>query len=386
MAEKRDYYEVLGVERTATEQDIKTAYKRLAIKYHPDRNPGDKEAEEKFKEAAEAYDVLHDANKRQRYDQFGFAGLSGAGGGGGFSDINDIFSAFGDIFENGFRGFGGFGGFGSRSGRRQRPVFKGRDQRLRVELTLEEIVSGCTKKFKVKNDIVCEHCHGTGSEDGQTDTCPTCHGTGYVVRTQQSLFGMVQSQSVCPDCQGEGIVIKHKCKECHGEGIKAGENIVEVKFPAGLADGMVLTLEGKGGAGRRGGVAGDLQIIIQEKPHSTFVRDGNNLVYNLLLSIPQAALGGSVEVPTIDGKAKINITPGTQPGTVLRLRGKGIPEVQGYNRGQRGDEVINISVFIPETLSKDEKTTLQQWEKSDHFQPAESVKSKIFSKFRSYFS
>ena len=384
---KRDYYEVLGVEKTASEDEIKRAYKKLAIKYHPDRNPGDKEAEEKFKEAAEAYEVLHDAQKRQRYDQFGFDGVSGAGGfggGAGFSDINDIFSAFGDIFEG--MGFGGgFGGFGGSRGGRRKPVYKGRDQRLRVELTLQEIVNGTTKKFKIKNDVQCDHCHGSGSEDGKVDTCPRCHGQGVVIETHQSFLGMMQSQSVCPECRGEGTVIKNKCHECHGEGIKPGESIIEVNFPAGLAEGMVLNLDGKGGAGPHNGVPGDLQIIIKEKEDDTFLRDGNDLVYNLLLTIPQATLGCSLEVPTIDGKAIINIAPGTQPGTVLRLRGKGIPEVQGYNRGQRGDEVINISVYMPETLSKDEKEAMKRFADSDNFQPTDSIKKKIFQKFRSYF-
>lgn len=384
---KRDYYEVLGVEKNASEDEIKRAYKKLAIKYHPDRNPGDKEAEEKFKEAAEAYEVLHDAQKRQRYDQFGFDGVSGAGGfggGAGFSDINDIFSAFGDIFEG--MGFGGgFGGFGGSRGGRRKPVYKGRDQRLRVELTLQEIVNGTTKKFKIKNDVQCDHCHGSGSEDGKVDTCPRCHGQGVVIETHQSFLGMMQSQSVCPECRGEGTVIKNKCHECHGEGIKPGESIIEVNFPAGLAEGMVLNLDGKGGAGPHNGVPGDLQIIIKEKEDDTFLRDGNDLVYNLLLTIPQATLGCSLEVPTIDGKAKINIAPGTQPGTVLRLRGKGIPEVQGYNRGQRGDEVINISVYMPETLSRDEKDALNRMADSDNFRPSESIKKKIFQKFRSYF-
>jgi molecular chaperone DnaJ len=386
---KRDYYEVLGVEKNASEDEIKKAYKRMAIKYHPDRNPGDKEAEEKFKEAAEAYEVLHDPQKRQRYDQFGFDAVSGAAGGGGFSDVNDIFSHFGDIFDDlfgggGFSGFGGGFGGGSRGGRRK-PVYKGRDQRLRVELTLQEIVNGTTKKFKIKNDVQCEHCHGSGSEDGKIETCPTCHGSGSIVRTTQTMFGMMQSQSVCPDCHGEGTIIKNKCTHCHGEGICPGESIIEVNFPAGLAEGMVLNLDGKGGAGPHNGVPGDLQIIIKEKEDDTFLRDGNDLVYNLLLTIPQATLGCSLEVPTIDGKAKINIAPGTQPGTVLRLRGKGIPEVQGYNRGQRGDEVINISVYMPETLSKDEKEAMKRFADSDNFQPTDSIKKKIFQKFRSYF-
>lgn len=378
---KRDYYEVLGVNKDASDDEIKKAYKKMAIKYHPDRNPGDKKAEEMFKEAAEAYDVLRDANKRRQYDQFGHEGVGGAAGfGGAGMNVDDIFSMFGDIF--GGRGFGGFGGFGGE--RYSRPMYRGKDQRLKIELDLTEIVNGTTKKFKLKNDVVCEHCHGSGSEDGQVSTCPTCNGSGYVVRTQQGIFGLMQSQSVCPECHGEGKVIKNKCHICHGEGIKQGETIVEVNFPAGLSEGMVLTLEGKGGAGRRNGVNGDLQIIIKEKPHETLVRDGNDLVYNLLLSLPQAILGDTMEVPTVDGKAKITIEPGTQPGTILRLKDKGVPEVQGY-RNSRGDEIINISIYIPETLSKDEKEFFQKMRKSDNVSPSESVKKKIFKKFRAYF-
>lgn len=378
---KRDYYEVLGVNKDASDDEIKKAYKKMAIKYHPDRNPGDKKAEEMFKEAAEAYDVLRDANKRRQYDQFGHEGLGGATGfGGAGMNVDDIFSMFGDIF--GGRGFGGFGGFGGE--RYSRPMYRGKDQRLKIELDLIEIVNGTTKKFKLKNDVVCEHCHGSGSEDGQVSTCPTCNGSGYVVRTQQGIFGLMQSQSVCPECHGEGKVIKNRCHICHGEGIKQGETIVEVNFPAGLSEGMVLTLEGKGGAGRRNGVNGDLQIIIKERPHETLVRDGNDLVYNLLLSLPQAILGDTMEVPTVDGKAKITIEPGTQPGTILRLKGKGVPEVQGY-RNNRGDEIINISIYIPETLSKDEKEFFQKMRKSDNVSPSESVKKKIFKKFRAFF-
>ncbi len=396
MANKRDYYEVLGVQKGASDDEIKKAYKKLAIKYHPDRNPGDKNAEDKFKEAAEAYEVLHDPQKRQQYDQFGFeilGGATGFGNGQGM-DMNDIFSHFSDIFEEmgfgGGRGFGGFssfgGGFGGGGRRQQKPVFKGRDQRLRVELTLDEIVNGCTKKFKIKNDVTCDNCHGTGSEDGKIDQCPTCHGTGYVVRSQKSIFGMMQTQSACPDCHGEGTVIKNKCSHCHGEGIKPGETIVEVNFPAGLQEGMVLTLDGKGGAGRHNGVNGDLQIIIKEKQNPELIRDGNDLIYNLLLSIPQAVLGCTIEVPTVDGRARLNIPAGTQPGTVMRLRGKGVPQVQGYNRGQRGDELVNISVYMPQTLNREEKQALEKMQESDNFKPQESVKQSIFNRFKSYFS
>lgn len=387
MANKRDYYEVLGVDKGASDADIKKAYKKLAVKYHPDRNPGDKEAEEKFKEAAEAYEVLHDPQKRQQYDQFGFnaPGGFGAGGfGGAGMDINDIFSHFGDIFSD--LGMGGFGG-GFGRGRARKPVYKGRDQRLRVELDLQEIVNGTTKKFKIKNDVVCDHCHGTGSEDGKTEQCSTCNGSGVVYRSQQSLFGMMQTQSPCPTCQGEGSVIKKKCPHCHGEGIVPGETVIEVNFPAGLQEGMVLTLEGKGGAGRRNGVNGDIQVIIKEKAHDELIRDNNDLIYNLLLSVPQATLGCQVEVPTVDGKAKITIPAGTQPGTVMRLRNKGVPQVNSYGYSQgRGDELINISVYIPETLTKDEKKAMEKYMDSDSFTPRENVKKSIFSRFRNYFN
>lgn len=380
---QRDYYEVLGVAKDASADEIKSAYKKMAIKYHPDRNPGDAEAESKFKEAAEAYDVLRDPEKRQRYDQFGPEGVKGMGGFNAEMDMNDIFSMFGDMFS-GFGGFGGFSGFGG--GRQQRrPRYKGRDMRLAVELDLNEVVNGTTKKFKLKKDVTCQHCHGSGSADGKTDTCPTCHGSGSILKTQQSLFGMVQTQSVCPNCHGEGTVIKNKCSHCRGEGIVTGEEIVEIKFPAGLAEGMVLNNQGKGGAGKHQGANGDLQIIIKEKKHSELVRDGNNIVYNLLLSVPDATLGCDVEVPTVDGKAKIHIKPGTQPGSVLRLKGKGIPEVQGYS-GDVGDEVINVSVYIPETLSSDEKQAMVKMNNSDNFKPSTSLKEKLFKQFRSYFN
>lgn len=384
---KRDYYEVLGVDKNASADEIKKAYKQMAIKYHPDRNPGDKEAEAKFKEAAEAYDVLRDPDKRQRYDQFGPEGVNGMGG---FSsqgmDMSDIFSMFGDIFGGGDFGgaFSGFGGFGGNR-RGGKPTYKGQDQRLRVELNLDEIVNGTTKKFKLKKHITCSHCNGSGSADGRTDTCPRCNGSGYTIETKQTMFGVMRSQTVCSNCHGEGTVIKNKCQHCGGEGIVMGEEIVEVNFPAGLADGMVLNVQGKGGAGKHNGVNGDLQIIIKEKADENLLRDGNDLIYNLVLPIPTAILGGAIEVPTIDGKVKINITPGTQPGTVLRLRGKGIPEVQGYKKGQRGDEVINISIYVPEYLTKEEKEAVTKLAESSNFKPTEKITKKIFNKFRSYF-
>lgn len=382
---KRDYYEVLGVSKTASEDEIKKAYRKIAIKYHPDRNPDNKEAEEKFKEAAEAYDVLHDPQKRQQYDQFGFDGPMGGGGFGGFGggsfSMDDIFSMFGDVFG----GRGGFGGFG---GGQHRPTqHRGSDLRLKVRLSLQEISTGVTKKFKVKRDVQCSHCNGTGAEAGSgSETCPTCHGSGVVTRTTQSMFGLMQTQSVCPTCGGEGTVIKNKCKECGGNGVVKGEEVVEIKIPAGVAEGMVVNVPSKGNAGKRNGIAGNIQVYIEEEPNDTFIRDENNLIYNLLLDFPTAALGGNVEIPTIEGnKVRIKIEPGTQPGKTLRLRGKGLPAVQGYGRGT-GDLVVNISVYVPKELSKDEKKALEQMQKSDNFKGDNATKRTIFQRFRNYFN
>ena len=380
---KRDYYEVLGVEKNASEDEIKKAYRKIAIKYHPDRNPGDKEAEEKFKEAAEAYDVLHDPQKRQQYDQFGFDGPLG-GGFGGFGgasmNMDDIFSMFGDIF--GGHGFGGFGG-GSRHPQQHR----GSDLRLKVRLTLEEINQGVTKKFKVRKDIVCSHCHGTGAEDGSTrEQCPTCHGSGVITHTTQSIFGMMQTQGVCPTCNGEGTIIKNKCYQCGGDGVTKGEEVVEIKIPAGVAEGMVVNVPGKGNAGRRNGMNGDIQVFIEEEKHDTFVRDGNDLIYNLLLDFPTAALGGEIEIPTIEGnKLRVKIENGTQPGKTLRLRGKGLPAVQGYGSG-KGDLVVNISVYVPKTLSRDEKEAVLRFKDSDNFKGDKQTKDTIFQRFKNYFN
>lgn len=385
MAQKRDYYEVLGVERNASEDEIKKAYRKIAIKYHPDRNPGDKEAEEKFKEAAEAYDVLHDPQKRQRYDQFGFNGpMGGEGGFGDFGatsmNMDDIFSMFGDIF--GGHGFGGFGG-----GQRRQQQHRGSDLRLKVRLTLEEINQGVTKKFKVRKDIACSHCNGTGAENGsEREQCQTCHGTGVISHTTQSIFGMMQTQGVCPTCGGEGTVIKNKCHECHGEGIVKGEEVVEIKIPAGVAEGMVVNVPGKGNAGRRNGVNGDIQVFIEEEPHDTFIRDGNDLIYNLLLDFPTAALGGDVEIPTIEGsKLRVKIDGGTQPGKTLRLRGKGLPVVQGYGNG-KGDMVVNISVYVPKTLSREEKEAILRFKDSDNFKGDKQTRDTIFQRFKNFFN
>ena len=398
MAQKRDYYEVLGVSKNATEDEIKKAYRKIAIKYHPDRNPGDKNAEEKFKEAAEAYDVLHDPQKRQQYDQFGFNGPN-MGGFGGFGDaagfsMDDIFSMFGDIFGGqggtggfgGGSGFGGFGGFGG-GGRRKPTQHRGSDLRLRVRLTLQEIATGTSKKFKVRKDIACNHCHGTGAEGGSgSETCPNCHGSGVEIRTQQSIFGTMQTQATCRVCGGEGKIIKNKCHHCHGEGIVKGEEVVEINIPAGVAEGMVVKVPGKGNAGKHNGIPGDIQVFIEEEPNDTFIRDGNNLLYNLLLDFPTAALGGTVEIPTIEGNnVKIKIEPGTQPGKTLRLRDKGLKSVQGYGN-EKGDLIVNISVYVPKELSKEERTAIEQFKDSDNFKGDKLTKESIFQKFRNYFS
>ncbi len=388
--EKRDYYEVLGVEKNASAEEIKKAYRKKAIQYHPDKNPGNKEAEEKFKEAAEAYDVLSNPDKRARYDQFGHAGMGGAAGnggpfggfGGGGMSMDDIFSMFGDIFGGHDTNFGGFGsGFGESGSQKRR--YRGSDLRVKVKLNLKEIATGTEKKFKLKKYVPCPHCHGSGAEgSGGMETCSTCKGSGTVIRTQQTILGRMQTRTTCPTCGGEGKIIKNKCKECGGEGIVYGEELVTVKIPAGVADGMQLSMGGKGNAGKHNGVPGDLLILIEEEPNKELIRDENDLIYNLLLSFPTAALGGTIEIPTIDGKVKVKIEAGTQPGKVLRLRGKGLPNVNGY---ATGDLLVNVSVYVPEALSKEEKKALETLEESDNFKPNTSVKEKIFKKFKSFF-
>ena len=385
---KRDYYEVLEVSRSASVDEIKKAYRKLAIKYHPDRNPGDAEAEAKFKEAAEAYDVLHDPQKRQQYDQFGFDAPSGGfgggspfGGAGGFS-MDDIFSMFGDVFGGHGGGFGGFGGGGQ-----QAPKYRGSDLRLKVRLSLQEVATGVTKKFKVRKDITCEHCHGTGAEGGSgTETCPNCHGSGVEIRTQQSMFGMIQTQTACHVCGGEGTIIKNKCTHCQGEGVVKGEEVVEINIPAGVAEGMVVNVPGKGNAGKHNGVTGNIQVYIEEEPNETFVRDGQNVIYNLLLDFPTAVLGGQVEIPTIDGSnVKIPIEPGTQPGKTLRLRSKGLPAVQGYGTGI-GDLVVHISIYVPKELTKSEKKAIEELRDSENFRGDKNTKRSIFENFKKLFN
>lgn len=385
MAEKRDYYEVLGVSKEATPEELKKAYRKLALQYHPDRNPGDKEAEEKFKEAAEAYEVLSNPDKRARYDRYGHAGMSGAGGfsGQGMS-MDDIFSQFGDLFADfGLGSFfgGGFGG-GSRSGGAMRE--RGGNIRVKVKMNLQEIEKGVKKKIKVNKYVPCEHCHGSGSEDGNTDTCPTCHGRGQVLRTMNSLFGQMQTASTCPNCGGTGKVIKNKCSHCHGDGIVKGEEVIDIDIPAGVGEGMQLTLRGKGGAGPHNGVNGDLYVLIEEEAHPQFERDGSNLIYSLFITVPQAILGTEAEVPTVSGKVRVKIAPGTQSGKVLRLRGKGLPNVNSYGSG---DLLVYVNVWIPKKVSKEDEKLLKELDKSESFKPNPNDDDRsFFKKLRDYFS
>lgn len=374
---KRDYYEVLEVTRSATFEEIKKAYRKKAIQYHPDKNPGDKEAEEKFKEAAEAYEILSDEQKRAKYDRYGHEAPGGFGGGGGFS-MDDIFSQFGDIFGGHFGG--GFGSFGGQRGPRTN---RGSDLRVKVKLSLKDIALGVEKKIKVNKFVACTHCKGTGADNGTAyETCSTCKGSGVVTRVMNTILGQMQTQSPCPTCNGEGKTITKKCSHCSGEGIVREEEVIAINIPAGVAEGMQLSMSGKGNAARHGGINGDLLIVVEEEPHPELFRDDNDVVYNLLLTVSTAALGGSVVVPTIDGKVKVNIEPGTQPGKVLRLKNKGLPSINRYGTG---DLLVNISVYIPENLSDGEKETLTGLENSPNFQPSKSVKEKIFTHFRKMF-
>ncbi len=385
---KRDYYDVLGVAKSSSTEEIKKAYRKLAIKYHPDKNPDDKSAEEKFKEAAEAYEVLSNPEKKQRYDHYGHAGVGGASGGGyggGGMNMEDIFSQFGDIFGGGggspFESFFGGGGQQSRGGRR---VAKGTNLRIKVKLTLEEIANGTEKKIKVNKQVTCKTCDGTGAKDrSSVSTCKTCGGSGAVRRVTNTILGQMQTTSTCPTCNGSGSQITSKCTSCHGEGIVRGEETITINIPAGVSDGMQLSMSGKGNAAPNGGIPGDLIILIEEIPHETLKREGNNVVYDLHVSIVDAALGYSAEVPTIDGKAKIKIEPGTQSGKLLRLKGKGIPEVNSYHRG---DEIIHVNIWTPKALSAEEREILEKLRDSPNFKPQPGKNDKsFFEKMKEYF-
>lgn len=364
---KRDYYEVLGVQRNATEQELKKAYRQMALKYHPDKNPGNKEAEDKFKEAAEAYEVLSDPQKKAKYDQFGHQGVGngGFGGQGGGMNMDDIFSHFGNIFgeDSPFESFFGGGG-ATRGGRR---VQRGTNLRVKVKLTLEEILNGVEKKIKVHKAIACTTCKGTGAADGGSfHKCNTCNGSGQVHRVTNTFIGQMRTTTTCPTCHGEGQVIANKCKACNGAGIQRGEEVISINIPAGVGEGMQLNVSGKGNAAERGGIPGDLLVVIEEEQHPHFERDGNNIHYDLYINFADASLGSSQEVPTLDGKAKIKIEPGTQAGKVLRLRGKGLPSVQGHGKG---DMLISVNVWTPQNLTSEEKKLLEQLKNSPNFKP-----------------
>ncbi len=380
---KRDFYEILDVSKNATKEDIKKAYRKQALKYHPDKNPGDTSAEERFKEAAEAYEVLSNDDKRARYDRFGHAGLGGAAGGGfggqGMT-IEDIFSSFGDIFGDAFGGFGGFGG----SRRSSRTVRKGSNLRVKVILDLQEIAKGAEKKIKVNKYVSCSACDGSGAEGGSSySTCSTCNGNGQVTRVSNTFLGQMQTVTSCPTCGGEGKIITNKCKQCYGEGIVKEEEVIPISIPAGVAEGMQMTVSGKGNAARRGGINGDLLVMIQEEHHPELIRDGNDLLYNLHISIPQASLGAAVEIPTVENNVKIKIEPGTQPGKILRLRNKGIPDVNGYNRG---DLLVSINVWIPKNLTKEEQKLIEKFGDSPNFIPRpDKSEMNFFERMKGYF-
>ena len=378
---KRDYYEVLGVSKEATKEEIKKAYRKQALKFHPDKNPGDKKSEENFKEAAEAYEVLSNEEKKARYDRYGHAGMGGSsnGFGGQGMTMDDIFSSFGDIFGDAFGGFGAFGG-----GRRGRRVNKGSNLRVKVKLNLQEIAAGAEKKIKVNKYDTCSSCQGTGAADSSgLSSCSTCHGSGHVTRLTNTMLGQMQTSSVCPSCGGEGKTITKKCTACYGEGIVQKEEIIKITIPAGVGKGMQMTVGGKGNAPRRGGVNGDLLVVIDEEEHPELIREGNDLIYNLFISIPDAILGAHVEVPTVDNNVKIKIEPGTQPGKILRLRGKGLPEVNGYGRG---DLLVNVNVWIPKNMNREELKIFEKFKDSESFTPDPDKNDKgFFDRMRGYF-
>lgn len=378
---KRDYYEILGVSKSASADEIKKAYRKVAMQYHPDRNPGDKSAEEKFKEAAEAYEVLSDQDKRAQYDRFGHAGVSGAGR-GGFNggpgmNMDDIFSQFGDIFGDDIFGsfFGGQARGNARGGRPRGA--RGSNLRIKIKLTYEEIAKGATKTVKVKKYVTCTTCNGNGAKDkNAVQTCGTCGGSGQVRKVTNTFLGQMQTVTTCPACNGEGTTITHKCGSCKGEGRVYGEETVTLDIPAGVQEGMQLNLGGKGNAGERGGSPGDLIILIEEETHPQLQRDGLNVVFDLYVSFPDAVFGTQLEVPTIDGKAKIKIPAGTQSGKIFRLKGKGFPSIN--NSYEKGDQLIHINVWTPQNISSEEKQALEKMQQSDNFTPKPEKNEKSF--------
>ena len=377
---KRDYYEVLGVQKGASAEEIKKAYRKLAVKYHPDKNPGNKEAEEKFKEAAEAYSVLSDADKKARYDQFGHAGVEGAGPdfSGGFGNLNDILNdLFGGAFGGGFSGFGGgFGGFGGGQ-RQQQRVHRGRDIRVRVKLTLEEIAKGVEKEISIEKSVSCPDCGGRGAKSSSdVKTCPACNGTGQVQRVVNTFLGQTVTYSTCQQCGGEGKIISNPCRSCNGSGLVRQRETIKVKIPAGVEAGMQLTIQGEGHAAKNNGINGDLLVVIEEQDHKDLKREGNNLFYTKVISVTDAILGAEVEVPCLDGPYKIKVEPGTQSGTVVRLRNKGLPTVNGY--GGVGDLYVKFAVWIPKKLNKDEKEIVESLRTKESFKPNPTKEDKSF--------
>jgi len=378
---KRDYYEILGVGKNASTDEIKKAYRKVAMQHHPDRNPGDKSAEEKFKEAAEAYEILSDADKKAQYDRYGHAGVSGNGR--GYGNMEDIFSQFGDIFGDDL--FGNFfGGGRSRGGQRSRGI-RGSNLRIKLKLNYEEIAKGVNKNIKVKKHVVCTTCSGSGAKDkGSVQTCSTCGGSGQVRRVTNTFIGQMQTVTTCPTCNGEGSTITAKCPACKGEGRVYGEDAISIEIPAGVQEGMQLNLSGKGNAGERGGAPGDLIILIEEEPHKELQRDGMNVAYDLHISFTDAVFGTQLEVPTIDGRAKIKIPAGTQSGKIFRLKGKGFPAVNSY---QKGDQLIHVNVWTPQHISAEEKSMLEKMSHSPNFKPHPDKSDKSFlDKMRELFS
>lgn len=375
MASKRDFYEILGISKNASADEIKKAYRKVAMQFHPDRNPGDKAAEEKFKEAAEAYEILSDQDKRAQYDRFGHSAF-GQGRGGGFSGMNteDIFSQFGDIFGDDM--FGNFFGGGGRNRGGKSKGVRGNNLRIKIKVNFEEIAKGTTKTVKVKKYISCSTCNGSGAKDkNSVQTCGTCGGNGQVRRVQNTFLGQMQTVTTCPACNGEGNTITNKCTACRGEGRVYGEETVTLDIPAGVQDGMQLSMSGKGNIGERGGPSGDLIILIEEEQHEQLQRDGLNVAFDLYISFPDAVFGTQVEVPTIDGRAKIKIPPGTQSGKIFRLKGKGFPGISSY---EKGDQLIHVNVWTPQHVSSEEKNILEKMQESHNFQPHPDKNDKSF--------